>query len=101
MNRGVMRLSTTLDCWKNSCHGATVVPTMAMISNTASELTPPEMPGTTRDFAACTHCGCDINSIGICSRVTAMNTNMARSHRRKLPLAMIATNATAEVGTTT
>ena len=30
---------------------------MAMISNTASELTPPEMLGTTNDFAACPHCG--------------------------------------------
>ena len=29
-----------------------------------------------------------------------MKTNMARSQRRKLPLAMIATNATAEIGTT-
>src|SRR6516162_167643 len=101
MNRGVMRLSTTLDCWKNSCQGATVVPTMAMISSTASELTPPETLGTTKDFAACAHCGCDISSIGICSRVTAMKTNMARSQRRKLPLAMIATSAAAEIGTTT
>ena len=25
MNRVVIRLSITLDCWKNSCHGATVV----------------------------------------------------------------------------
>src|ERR1700744_4751805 len=100
MNRGVMRLSTMLDCWKNSCQGATVVPTMAMISNTASELTPPEMLGSTNDFAAWTHCGCDISSIGICARVMAMKTNMARSQRRKLPLAMIATSAAAEIGTT-
>src|ERR1700761_8467016 len=100
MNLGVMRLSTMLDCWKNNCHGATVVPTIAMISSTASELMPPETLGTTNDFAACPHCGCDISSIGICSSVIAMNTNMARSHRRKLPLAMIATRATAEIGTT-
>src|SRR5215475_10803180 len=100
MNRGVMRLSTTLDCWKNSCQGATVVPTMAMINSTASELTPPEMLGTTNDFAARPHCGSDISSIGICSRVIAMNTNIARSQRRKLPLAMMATSATAETGTT-
>jgi hypothetical protein len=25
-----------LDCWKNSCDGATVVPTIAMISNDPS-----------------------------------------------------------------
>ena len=36
MNRGVIRLSMTLDCWKNSCQGATVVPTIAMISKIAS-----------------------------------------------------------------
>ncbi len=48
MNRGVIRLSITLDCWKNSCHGATVVPTIAMISSTAFELTPPCTPGTTK-----------------------------------------------------
>ena len=30
-----------------------------------------------------------------------MKTNMARSQRRKLPVAMIATSATAEMGTTT
>ena len=100
MKRGVMRLSTTLDCWKNNCQGATVVPTMAMINSTASELTPPEMLGTTNDFAASPHRGCDINTIGICSSDTAMKTNMARSQRRKLPLAMIATRATAETGTT-
>ena len=48
MNLGVMRLSTTLDCWKNSCQGATVVPTIAMISKIAPEVTPPWMAGTTR-----------------------------------------------------
>ncbi len=46
MNRGVIRLSITLDCWKNSCQGATVVPTIAMISKIASELTPDWIPGT-------------------------------------------------------
>src|ERR1700676_1099434 len=100
MKRGVMRLSTTLDCWKNSCQGATVVPTIAMISSTAPEVTPPEMLGTTNDLAESPHCGCDISSIGICSRVMAMNTNIARSQRRKLPVAMIAISATAAVGTT-
>src|ERR1700738_1252704 len=100
MKREVMRLSTMLDCWKNSCQGATVVPTMAMINSTASDVIPPEMVGTTKDFAACPHWGWDISNIGICSSVIAMNTNMARSHRRKLPVAMIAISATAAVGTT-
>ena len=48
MKRGVIRLSITLDCWKNSCHGATVVPTIAMISRIASEVTPPWTPGTNK-----------------------------------------------------
>lgn len=73
---------------------------MAMIKSTASEVTPPEMFGTTNDLAAWAHCGCAINRIGICTKVMAMKTNMARSHRRKLPLAMIAMSAIAETGTT-
>src|ERR1700730_18526965 len=101
MDRGVMRLSTTLDCWKNNCHGATVVPTMAMINSTASEVTPPLTPGTKKDFAACSQCGCDINSIGLCSSVIAMKTNNARSHRRKLPVDMMASSAISANGTTT
>ena len=36
-----------LDCWKNSCQGATVVPTMAMMSRTDVELAPPAIPGRT------------------------------------------------------
>jgi len=51
MNLGVIRLSMTLDCWKNSCHGATVVPTIAIMSRIALELTPPWMPGTTKSWA--------------------------------------------------
>jgi len=47
IQRGVMRLSITLDCWKNSCHGATVVPTIAMISSIEVELIPPSTPGVT------------------------------------------------------
>ena len=34
IQRGVMRLSTTFDCWKNSCHGVTVVPTIATMRST-------------------------------------------------------------------
>ncbi|CPU21850.1 Uncharacterised protein [Mycobacteroides abscessus] len=99
MKRGVMRLSTMLDCWKKSCHGATVVPTMAMISSTAPELTPPSIPGTTKSCAALPHCGSASKNIGICSSVIAMKTNMARSQRRKLPVAMIRIRAMAARGT--
>ena len=77
-----------------------MVPTIAMISSTASDEMPPMMVGTTNDLPARPHCGCDISSIGICTRLTAMNTNIARSQRRKLPVAMIAISATADTGTT-
>src|SRR6266851_1655440 len=43
MNLGVIRLSMTYDCWKNNCHGATVVPTMAMMSS-MTVLSPDEPP---------------------------------------------------------
>ena len=89
-----------LDCWKNSCHGATVVPTIAIINNTASEVIPPRTPGIAKSRAARPQSGCESSSIGICTAVTAMKTNIARSQRRKLPVAMIAINATAAVGTT-
>ena len=39
------------DCWKNSCQGATVVPTIAMISSTEVEFAPPWMPGMTKCVA--------------------------------------------------
>ena len=42
-----------LDCWKNSCHGATVVPTIAMISSTEVDVTPPSIPGTKKSCATC------------------------------------------------
>src|SRR5580658_1548058 len=48
IHRGVMRLSTTLDCWKKSCHGVMVVPTIATMRSTPSDLKPPCTPGTTK-----------------------------------------------------
>ncbi len=36
---------------------------------------------------------------GITRKLTAMNTNMNRSHRRKLPVAVITTSVTAAMGT--
>ena len=57
------------------------------------------MLGTTKFLAMVPHCGWERKNIGIWMRVTAMNANMARSHRRKLPVAMIATRATAAIGT--
>ncbi len=101
MKRGVIRLSTMLDCWKNSCQGATVVPTMAMMSRTAADDTPPLIPGTTKLRPIVPQWGWDRKNMGIWRRLMAMNTNIARSHRRKLPLAMMATRATAATGTAT
>ena len=40
-------MSTTLACWKNSCHGSTVVPTTATISSSRVAFRPPGMLGTT------------------------------------------------------
>jgi hypothetical protein len=43
--RGEIFLSTMLDCWKYSCHGATVVPMIEMMSSTAAEDVPASNPG--------------------------------------------------------
>jgi hypothetical protein len=44
-----MRLSTTLDCWKNSCQGSTVVPTTATTSSKMVAFRPPGRLGTVPD----------------------------------------------------
>src|ERR1019366_5497108 len=99
MKRGVIRLSTMLDCWKNNCQGATVVPTMAMMSSTAADDTPPLILGTTKFRPMVAQRGWESSNSGSWTKLMAMNTNMARSHREKLPDAMIATRATAATGT--
>src|SRR6516164_6059744 len=71
-----------LDCWKKSCHGATVVPTMAMIKRTDVELNPPCTPGTRRP---CTNADADgwlRKAKGISRKLAKMKTNMNRSQRR-------------------
>ena len=80
------------DCWKNNCHGATVVPTIAMISRTDVELTPPWIPGTAVCLTTGPLDGWLRTSRGITSRFAAMNRNMNRSQRRKLPLAVTTTS---------
>ncbi len=59
MKRGVIRLSMTYDCWKNSCQGATVVPTIPMTSSITVEIwpVPPGMFGTAESRAICETCG--------------------------------------------
>ena len=87
------------DCWKNSCHGATVVPTMAMIKSTALEVTPPRTEGTTRWNATAPALGWDITSRGINSRLAKTKTNMNRSQRRKLPVVVMMISAPPAIGT--
>ena len=88
MNRGVMRLSTTYDCWKNSCQGATVVPTMPMTSSitTAMPPDPPGRSGVVKPRTMLAPAGCDIMYSGISSRDPAQNVMAIRSNRRKLPV---------------
>src|ERR1700738_1333002 len=101
MNRGVMRLSTTLDCWKNNCQGATVVPTMAMMSKIASDDGPPWMDGTKVLRTTEPQLECTIHTSGTAARLKIRNTNMNRSQRRKLPVTVVATSRTAATGTDT
>jgi len=87
------------DCWKNSCHGATVVPTIAMISNTAVELAPPLIPGVKTCWAASPTSGCASTSSGITRKLATTNRYMKRSQLRKLPVEVIPISATAASGT--
>src|SRR5260370_1054425 len=88
-HRGVIRLSTTLDCWKKSCHGATVVPTMAMTSRSTLAFSPPGRPGTTKSCATRPDAGCATTTSGIISTLTAMSVYIQRSQRRKLPVTVV------------
>jgi hypothetical protein len=96
-----MRLSTILDCWKNSCHGATVVPTMAMTSRTEVELNPPRTPGTRKPWSTepLWGCPCAYTASGITRKLATMKISMKRSQRRKLPVAVMATRPRAAIGT--
>ena len=87
------------DCWKKSCHGATVVPTMAMTRRTAVELTPPRTPGTRSPWITGPGCGCEKMTSGMTRKLATTKSSMKRSQRRKLPEAVIATSPTAATGT--
>jgi len=88
-----------LDCWKKSCHGATVVPTMAMTKRTDVELNPPCTPGTRRPCTKAEAVGWLRTAKGITRKLAKMNMNMNRSQRRKLPVAVITINVSAAIGT--
>src|SRR5450631_3027437 len=87
------------DCWKNSCHGATVVPTTAMISSTAVDVAPPWIPGTKKWWMIVEPFGWAMKNSGTTRKLANTNTNIERSQERKLPVTVIATSATAAIGT--
>ena len=93
----VIRLSTTLDCWKNSCHGATVVPTSA----TARKTAPPcaVAVAVAAPAAACPRCAQASTASGTAARLAAMSRYIARSQPRKLPEAVTAIRKPAAVYT--
>jgi hypothetical protein len=93
----VIRLSTTLDCWKNSCHGATEVPTKA----TAKKAAPPCAGPATALAAAGTWCAQAITTSGTAARLATISTYIARSQPRKLPDAVTAIRKAAATGTET
>ena len=97
--RGVIRLSITLDCWKKSCQGATVVPTTATISSAEFDVRPPSTPGTKNPLSDAPGSGWLSNTSGRTSKLAKRNTNMARSQRRKLPLTVMPIRRSAAMGT--
>ena len=92
-------MSTTFDCWKYSCQGATVVPTMAKISSAPFEVRPPSMPGSTNPLSAAPGSGWLRTRRGSASRLANRKTNIARSQRRKLPLSVIPISSSVAIGT--
>jgi hypothetical protein len=92
----VIRLSTTLDCWKKSCHGATVVPTSATARKTA-----PPCTVAVGLAATCPRCAQAITASGTAARLAAMSTYIARSQPRKLPDMVTAIRKAAATGTET
>ena len=72
---------------------------MPMISRMEVEFAPPAMPGMTKCCATSPIRGWAMKNNGTTSRLAKTNTNIDRSQKRKLPLAVIATRATAAIGT--
>src|SRR6516162_6897331 len=92
-----MRLSTTVDCWKNNCHGDTVVPTIATTSSSTVELSPPENCGISPPAVHFRE-GCTSSTIGMISTFTAISRNISPSQRRNEPPATTANKSTAAAG---
>jgi hypothetical protein len=92
-----MRLSTTLDCWKNNCQGATVVPTIAMINSSTVEPSPPGKRGISPS-AVPFRVGCTSSTVGMIAAFTAISPNVSPSQRRNEPPATTANSNTAAAG---
>jgi len=75
-------------CWKYSCHGATVVPMIEMMSNTPAEDVPPRMPGTARSRNSECVATWACRTSGIITTFTATKSIMKRSHRWNEPVAV-------------
>ena len=95
-----MRLSTTFDCWKKSCHGATVVPTMAKIISVPDAVIPPSIPGTRKPLSTAPGEGWLSAASGSTSKLANRKTNIALSHWRKFPLAVMPIRTSVAIGTT-
>lgn len=87
-----------LDCWKNNCHGATVVPTMATISSNSVEFRPPGKDGINPCAVSDTD-GWTMNASGKITMLMAISAKMKRSQRRNEPPATTANSRTAASGT--
>src|ERR1700678_700832 len=91
-----MRLSTTLACWKKSCHGSTVVPTTATISSSRVAFRPPGMLGTTPAKVVAALAGEKKASSGNVTRVAITRKIRNRSQYRYVPPAITANSNIAE-----
>ena len=81
----MIRLSTTYDCWKNSCQEATVVPTIPM--NHGGQLPGPARHGRDHEVAGHQPGGPVGHQLqGINSSDPVQNATAIRSTARKLPL---------------
>ena len=99
IHRGVIRLSTTFDCWKKSCHGATVVPTMATMSRAPLEVRPPWMPGTRKPWSTGPRVGWASTTSGTTSALPPRMRNISRSQVENLPVTVMPTRKRAPMGT--
>ena len=77
------RLSAMQLCWKKSCQGATVVPTMAITRNIRSGVSPPGgIPGIRDPRTICPSGGCSRNAIANQARSSRQRNTTVRSQRR-------------------